>query len=320
MQIKTPLFVWLSGLIPDQMRAVCAGAGAPNIPFPTFGGLQVWTDFAVRRSWRIQRNAFTGHYRLLSPKDVRLAWGSRSHCSNKLAEFCPATGEKDTRPVVMLVHSLGGWRHMLNPLRQALETAGFCVETFAYASTFGAIEDHAAALERVLNRLDDVSFLSFATNSLGGPVVAAALARRGNWRHDIRVRSIAMMGPPNQGAVMARIASRVPFLRWLIGPSLQNLREWRSPVSGFGDIPVLVIAGNRGEGRGWNPLIGGENDGLVAMRETRLDIPHERIELRAVHGLFMNRPVVTREIVGFIRRAESEAAESQLPGSGPSPL
>ncbi|MEM8736309.1 MAG: hypothetical protein AAGG44_18915, partial [Planctomycetota bacterium] len=35
----------------------------PNVPLPTLGGKQFWTDFAWRRGWRLQKNAVTGLWR-----------------------------------------------------------------------------------------------------------------------------------------------------------------------------------------------------------------------------------------------------------------
>ena len=36
----------------------------------------VWTDELLFDQWRIQRNVYTGNYRLLDESDVRQAWGT----------------------------------------------------------------------------------------------------------------------------------------------------------------------------------------------------------------------------------------------------
>ena len=54
--------------------------GYPNLPTPTLGGRQFWTDYQWNDGWRIQQNAITGHWRLLSPNRIRHAWGSRAAC------------------------------------------------------------------------------------------------------------------------------------------------------------------------------------------------------------------------------------------------
>ena len=42
---------------------------------PTLGGLTFWIDVAEIGGWRMQRNIFIGHWRLLDPRNVRRAWG-----------------------------------------------------------------------------------------------------------------------------------------------------------------------------------------------------------------------------------------------------
>ena len=47
----------------------------PNIPFPTMGGKVFWNNIAEKDGWKLQKNMFTSHCRVLDPNDVRVAWG-----------------------------------------------------------------------------------------------------------------------------------------------------------------------------------------------------------------------------------------------------
>jgi len=48
----------------------------PNLPTPTAGGHVFWSNLVGEDGeWRLQRNSFTQHYRILDPDDVRMAWG-----------------------------------------------------------------------------------------------------------------------------------------------------------------------------------------------------------------------------------------------------
>ena len=47
----------------------------PNIPFPTMGGKVFWKTLAEKDGWKVQKNMFTGHCRVLNPNNVRKAWG-----------------------------------------------------------------------------------------------------------------------------------------------------------------------------------------------------------------------------------------------------
>ena len=49
--------------------------GLPNLQMPTLGGFTFWEDVAEIKGWRMQRNIFTGHWRLLDPRNIRCAWG-----------------------------------------------------------------------------------------------------------------------------------------------------------------------------------------------------------------------------------------------------
>lgn len=60
-----------SGEIVNLLR----NASMPNIPFPTMGGNVFWNELAECNGWRLQKNMFTQHCRILDPSDVRRAWG-----------------------------------------------------------------------------------------------------------------------------------------------------------------------------------------------------------------------------------------------------
>jgi hypothetical protein len=62
---------------PRNIGILCELIGEmPNIDFPTMGGELFWKTLASHAGWRLQRNKFTGHCRLLDPDDYRRAWGS----------------------------------------------------------------------------------------------------------------------------------------------------------------------------------------------------------------------------------------------------
>ena len=48
----------------------------PNIPFPTMGGEVFWDNICGNAGWKLQRNMFSGHYRILDPNNIRHAWGN----------------------------------------------------------------------------------------------------------------------------------------------------------------------------------------------------------------------------------------------------
>ena len=71
--------IWMMsnlGSAQDEARKMPAPRQHPNLSTKTLGGTQFWSDVLVQRDWRIQRNAWTGHHRLLDGQNSRHAWGS----------------------------------------------------------------------------------------------------------------------------------------------------------------------------------------------------------------------------------------------------
>lgn len=60
----------------ETIFAALNDGGMPNIPFPTLGGVIFWNNIRECCGWKLQRNSFTGHYRILDPHNIRRAWGS----------------------------------------------------------------------------------------------------------------------------------------------------------------------------------------------------------------------------------------------------
>ncbi len=67
----------LTSLFTMAVLPAVAQSALPNMQLPTTGGTQFWRDEMVRSGWRVQRNHFTGHCRLLDHNQIRRAWSSR---------------------------------------------------------------------------------------------------------------------------------------------------------------------------------------------------------------------------------------------------
>jgi hypothetical protein len=289
----------------DPEAPACAAAAAPlpNLALPTLGGKQFWADHLAYAGWRIQENVFSGHFRLLDPRDVRRAWGSREDC---LAVFQETRRREGIRPgsrrAVVLVHGFLRSAGSMKRLGEALRGAGFEPLCVGYPSTQGTLAEHAARLEGVLDRLEDADEVSFVTHSLGGLVVREALARRGEWRRRLPVRALVMLAPPSRGAVMAEGLSRLPGSRWIAGPASLDLLPERAAAVPAPDCPFAIIAGGRGNGRGLNPFIPGDDDGLVGVEEARLEGAADFLLVRSGHTSIMDHPRVVEAAVSFLER------------------
>jgi pimeloyl-ACP methyl ester carboxylesterase len=277
----------------SQQCVVLAGEKSPalprkfsqvNVPMKTLGGRQLWGDVHFFQGWTIQRNVFTGHFRLLDPRDVRHAWGSFDACKKKLEtvrkerKLGPMKGE-----AVVLLHGIFRSSKAMKRVQDRLEQDGYLVVPFDYPSTRVDIAASAKMLGDVVKSLEGVEKISFVTHSMGGLVVRSWLGGGG----DSRVRCLVMMGTPNKGAEVADILRDWHLYRLILGPAGQQLVAHESgtiaklPVP---KIPFAVVAGGKGDDEGYNPLIPGDDDGLVAVSSARLEGAEDSMTLPVLHS------------------------------------
>jgi pimeloyl-ACP methyl ester carboxylesterase len=255
-----------------------------NVPMKTLGGRQLWGDVHFFQGWTIQQNILTGHFRLLDPRDVRHAWGSFDVCKEKLDQI---RGERKLPAMkgeaVILLHGIFRSSKAMSRVQERLEKDGYLVVPFDYPSTRVDIAASAKMLGQVVESLEGVEKISFVAHSMGGLVVRAWLGQGG----DERARCLVMMGTPNKGAEVADILRDWHLYRLILGPAGQQLVADQSgaiaklPVP---EIPFSVIAGGKGTPDGYNPLIPGDDDGLVAVSSAYLEGAEDSMTLPVLHS------------------------------------
>lgn len=288
----------------------------PNLPLPTLGGRQLWADRHWFAGWRVQQHAWTGHARLLDSNNVRQAWGSLAACE---AALQVARNERGlslvSDRVVVLVHGLGRSRASMSELAQALEAQGWAVLDMGYPSTRRSLDEHAAQLGGLLDHLadDGARQVDFVTHSLGGIVVRSALARKDAWRAQLEIGRLAMLAPPSQGSSLAQaLKDFVPFRMIMgeVGPELALDEAGAVPAP---DCRFGVVAAQRGDGGGWNPLLKGADDGVVTVEETKLEGMEDFLLVRGLHTFVMDQPEVVAAVLRYL-----ETGDFRGPGLGDS--
>lgn len=288
------------------LLAACAGArarwhdaGLPNVPTPTFGGLQVWADVRWRDGWRVQRHVWTGHHRLLDAAGVRRAWGGLDACESALED---GVAPVETPRLAVLVHGLARTRHSLAGVAEELEAAGVRCVRVSTASTRRAPAEAAADLAALLDHVHGLEHVVFVTHSLGGIVVRELLARDDPWRSRVTVEDAVLIAPPSSGAGLARELRETPVVgpaaKLVLGDAFTVLAGPRAEVAPPwpADVPALIVAGSRGKRFGWNPHAPGDDDGVVGVRETALP-GCDHLVVRGVHTTLMNHAEVRERIV-----------------------
>lgn len=273
----------------------------PNLPFPTLGGKQVWADRYLYAGWRIQENVITGHARLLDPANIRRCWGGFETCR---ARFDRLRAERKIAPyrghLVLLVHGLGRSRASFGGLEAALREAGYQVAGVEYPSTRRSLAANADSLQEVIAAFEGVDRISFVTHSLGGLVVRELLSRDADWRGRIAVNAVIMTAPPSRGSALADTLVHVPPVNWILGPGLTAATTEATRGLSAPDAPFAVIAAGRGDERGYNPWLAGDDDMLVAVEETRLAGAAGWMQVRAAHTFVMNHPDSIRAVKMFL--------------------
>lgn len=273
----------------------------PNLPFPTLGGKQVWADRYLHAGWRIQENVFTGHARLLDPANVRRCWGRIETCRKRFDKLRAERNIASYRGhLVLLVHGLGRSRASFSGLEAALREAGYQVAGVEYPSTRRSLAANADSLEELISALDGVDRISFVTHSLGGLVVRELLSRDAGWRERITVNAVVMTAPPSRGSALADTLVHVPPVNWILGPGLVAATTGATRDLPIPDAPFAIIAAGRGDSRGYNPWLAGDDDMLVAVEETRLAGADSWIRVDGAHTFVMNHPDSIRAVKTFL--------------------
>ncbi|MBN2308883.1 MAG: alpha/beta fold hydrolase [Candidatus Hydrogenedentes bacterium] len=273
-----------------------------NLPVKTMGGKQFWSDVAIYGGWRIQENVITGHCRLLDKRDVRRAWGSLAQCRQAL-EDAKERGEAvlSSRKLCVLLHGFLRSKDSFKGLVDGLREAGYEVYAVNYASTRFDIDTFAAQVESLLAGFaSDFDEIHVVTHSMGGLVARRALSGE---RCPERMGRLVMVAPPNQGAVMADL-----LLDWwpsehVTGPAGKQLATGVESFAKSAGTPACefgVLAGARGDGEGWNPLIPGDDDGVVELANTGLEGMADFVVVPALHTVIMNTPESVRQVVFFL--------------------
>ncbi len=280
-----------------------------NIPGPTMGGKQIWSDIHALGKWRIQRNVVTGHHRLLDEDNWRQAWGSYEECLMRLrqAETDLGVGFKSPH-LVILVHGLGRSAGMFADMQTTLEKAGY--QTFAvnYPSTRQSVKDHANDLGQLIRNLEGIDTISFVTHSMGGLVVREYLGQNLPSNQPITFYRLVMIAPPNQGSAIAREFQDFGLYEWLTTDTGQDLAPDKAKQLPIPAIEFGVIAGGRGDGIGFNPILDGDDDGVVTIEEAKLNGMKDFVVVASPHGLIDNHQLTKNAVVSFLEKGDFKYA------------
>ena len=276
-----------------------------------------WTDLAVRHDWRLQRRAGDNDCRILDPADHTVRSGSEPECRRAFAALeADGTIPPHDGPTVILLHGLGEGRDSMRPLAEHLRAAvDAAVISFGYASVKADLDAHGLALAQVVKGLPPAATVSFVGHSLGNLVVRRWMALAAE-QELVRVHRVVMLGPPNQGSRLARMASGI----WGVADHVEGatrdlVLDWKRVSPGLAVPPCDfgIVAGGRGDEIGYSRLLAGDDDAVVCVDETRLEGARDFLLVPVHHAAMMKHPAVQRATVSFL---ETGRFDTELPSGG----
>ncbi len=282
----------------------------PRLPVPTLGGKQAWADLRVRAGWRLQKNVLTGHYRVLDARNRRRAWGTLEECEPVLLTAePPLTSISDH--LVVLIHGTFRAKESFRPMERALRESGFEPLSLNYPSTLASIPTHTRRLNQLLDQLEGYDRVSFVGHSLGGILARCLVGSDSPWKSKMKVQRLVTLGAPNQGAEIVDRLRDSPLVRAVAGPAALALATDR-----IGEIPLPecafgVVAGAKGDGKGWNPLLPGDDDRTVSLQSALLDGAEDSLVVPVIHTWLMRDPRVVAGVVNYLTTGRFEAAAAQ---------
>src|SRR4051812_25833938 len=288
----------------------------------TAGGKQFWADVWFFHDWRIQCHALTGHYRLLDGSNRRHASGTYEVCRDKMDEI----RTRDKLPTmegtaIIVLHGLFRTRSSMATLGGALSKSGrfktFCM---GYPTTRGSVESHARSLDNVIRSLEGISEINFIAHSLGNLVVR-------HWLNDFTAEErtlpkgqsfgrMVMLAPPNRQPKLATILVRGTVANFVAGPAAEAMAtgwEKLEPKLATPHFEFGVLAGGKGDGKGFNPILPGDDDGVVTVESTRLPRARDFRLVPVLHSFFMNDKRVHEYAMRFFEHGHFESSENRQP-------
>ena len=206
---------------------------------------------------------------------------------------------------VILVHGI--WAHgvtMVMMKYRLQKEYGFDVHLFNYPSVKGTLDDNARRLSGFIRDLglDETHVIG---HSLGGVIALRMYAID----DDAVPGRIVCMGSPLTGSRAAEFLSTRNWAEPILGESLpagvvrEAANKWASHVCETRDVGSIAGTMPMGVGR-LITSFEGDNDGTVAVAETRLEGAKDHICLRVSHTNMLLSSDVVDQAVAFLRRGE----------------
>jgi len=207
---------------------------------------------------------------------------------------------------VILLHGILNPALIMTPIAWRLRREGYRVINWGYPARSLLIEEHAARLDGLVRRIDGNDPIHFVGFSLGGIISRYYLTHYDS----PRARRLVMIGSPNLGTAKVDVFYQRGWFRRLYGTkSMAQLRASNRrffEAMGVPRIEFGVIAGGRGDDRGFSRHLNGDDDGAVPVESAKLAGAADFILLPHTHTVLVLAPETIRQVAIFLRTGQFE--------------
>jgi len=205
---------------------------------------------------------------------------------------------------VYLLHGYANHKLIMRKIDKDLKKEGFSTENYSFPGLYTDMDSIGKKLysDILKEKLDTVSFITY---SMGGLIVRAMLKYSGTDANFPFIYRLVMISPPNQGADIADFLKSYDILRILLGPNVEKMETDSASYANQLPIPcnieIGIIIGKRGNKKGYNLLIEGDNDGLIKPENTLLGNEKDTISLKLDHLSLIFRKKSRIKVIKFMK-------------------
>lgn len=217
----------------------------------------------------------------------------------------------NTIDTVILIHGIWGQGIEMSLIKRRLEKEyDFRVLSFSYPSVRGTLDENAAKLAKFIadQELDGVHLIA---HSLGGVIAMRMLANH----PDVVPGRVVCIGSPLSGSRAGAFLTTQNWAEPILGKTVPEgvvraaANEWASHVCETREVGSIAGTVPIGFGR-LVTTFDSDNDGTIAVAETRLDGARDHICLKVSHkGMLVSSDVVD-QAAAFLKRGEFLRDES----------
>ncbi len=213
-----------------------------------------------------------------------------------------STPETASTETVVLLHGIANVPLSMAYIKRGLEKEGYDVLNLGYQSTRSTVESAASELnDRIVSAVKGGK-IHFVAHSMGNIVVRKMLAEPFS-----NLGRMVMITPPNRGSELSERFKDLELYKWIFGPAGQQLSSDNSAF--FDSLPVPpcqfgIIAGGKGNDRGFNPLLKGDNDGTISVDTTRMESASDFIIIDSLHTMILFSRETLEQVVSFLKNGK----------------